>query len=302
MSMSPIWTATCRRMIEGLIIGLVLPAAASALAGGDIIPPEAATGAWDFHQTEGSRQCRVTLRLDAAQQNAHVVGMPAGCRHALPVLGHVGSWSVTPERRLTLADKSGQVVLTFSPDPDATFHAQGADGQTYAFEQVDGPRLIEARAGPQPPAPISAIRPGATPGLRRVAAATAAPAATSQPPAVESPVVPFPGRVGDIAGRYAILRDSDKDVGCLLTLDDRARGPAGTSKAQLAPACRDQGIVVFDPVGWQVIRGRLVLTARKGHNASFDWHADGVWRKDPKEGGKPLGLKKIQPISTSALF
>jgi hypothetical protein len=79
----------------------------------------------------------------------------------------------------------------------------------------------------------------------------------------------------------------------MLTLDDKARASNGDLKAQLAPACRDQGIVVFDPVAWRVDRGRLVLTARKGHAATFDRQGDGVWWKDPSEGGKPLGVKKI---------
>ncbi len=98
---------------------------------------------------------------------------------------------------------------------------------------------------------------------------------------------------GDFAGRYIILREGGRDVGCMLTLDGAARGPGGDFKAQLAPACRDQGIVVFDPVAWRVERGRLVLTARKGHAATFDKQADGAWWKDPTEGGKPLGVKKI---------
>ena len=102
-----------------------------------------------------------------------------------------------------------------------------------------------------------------------------------------------PARPNDVAGRYIILREGGKDVGCMLTLDDKARGPGGDLKAQLAPACRDQGIVVFDPVAWRVERGRLVLTARKGHAATFDRQADGAWWKDPSEGGKPLGVKKI---------
>ena len=60
----------------------------------------------------------------------------------------------------------------------------------------------------------------------------------------------------DAAGRYAVMRE-DKDTGCMLTLDLRARGPGG-NKALLAPACRDNGIVVFDPVGWTLDRDRLV--------------------------------------------
>ena len=97
-------------------------------------------------------------------------------------------------------------------------------------------------------------------------------------------------RVGDVAGRYAILRAEDKDTGCMLTLDTRARGPGGF-KAQLAPACRDNGMVIFDPVGWALERGRLALTARKGHKTYFEWH-DGFWRRDAKDG-KALGLRHM---------
>ncbi|HEY8127080.1 MAG TPA: AprI/Inh family metalloprotease inhibitor [Methylocystis sp.] len=95
----------------------------------------------------------------------------------------------------------------------------------------------------------------------------------------------------EASGRYSILREGDKDTGCMLTLDAGGRGRAGL-KAQLAPACRDNGIVIFDPVGWGLDKGRLVLTARKGHKAHFDKNADGVWRRDAKEG-KALGLRPI---------
>jgi len=110
-----------------------------------------------------------------------------------------------------------------------------------------------------------------------LAATQAAPAGAAQP--------------GGVAGRYAILRADDKDTGCMLTLDDRARGPGGF-RAQLAPACRDQGVVIFDPVGWSLERGRLALTARKGHKAHFEQEADGVWRRDAKEG-KALSLRRL---------
>jgi signal transduction histidine kinase len=63
-------------------------------------------------------------------------------------------------------------------------------------------------------------------------------------------------------------------------------------KAQLAPACRDQGLVVFDPINWQMERGRLGVTARKGHKAWFDRQSDGTWLRDPKEG-KTLILRPI---------
>jgi hypothetical protein len=95
----------------------------------------------------------------------------------------------------------------------------------------------------------------------------------------------------DAAGRYSILRDGRKDTGCMLTLDNQVKAH-GRQKASLAPGCRDQGIVIFDPAGWQIVNGRLVLTARKGHKTYLDAQPDGGWKKDPKEG-KSLTLNKL---------
>jgi hypothetical protein len=92
------------------------------------------------------------------------------------------------------------------------------------------------------------------------------------------------------AGRYAILRAENKDTGCMLTLDTQPR--AGGFKAQLAPACRDNGMVIFDPVSWSLERGRLALTARKGHKTHFERQEDGIWRRDAKEG-KELSLRPL---------
>jgi hypothetical protein len=100
-----------------------------------------------------------------------------------------------------------------------------------------------------------------------------------------------PLRPDSVAGRFGIWRADDKDTGCMLTLDARAHAPGGF-KAQLAPACRDNGMVIFDPVSWTLDRGKLVLTARKGHKAHFEQQAGGVWTRDAKEG-KALSLKPL---------
>jgi hypothetical protein len=94
----------------------------------------------------------------------------------------------------------------------------------------------------------------------------------------------------EAAGRYAVLRAEDKDTGCMLTLEQRPA--AGGFKAQLAPACRDNGLVVFDPVAWSLDHGRLSLVARKGHKAHFDRESGGIWRRDAKEG-KALSLRPM---------
>ena len=147
---------------------------------------------------------------------------------------------------------------------------------------------------PIPSAPAIITREAPKPAPAKPAPIVDKPAPAPTPAAAQSAAAPAStARPNDVAGRYIILREGGKDVGCMLTLDDKARGPGGDLKAQLAPACRDQGIVIFDPVAWRVERGRLVLTARKGHAATFDKQADGAWWKDPAEGGKPLGVKKI---------
>ena len=138
--------------------------------------------------------------------------------------------------------------------------------------------------------------------LALAAAATAAPAAPSQlrqPAGAASSVRPIPvagkaerERPSDLAGRYAVMREK-RDTGCMVTLDDSARAKDGGDRAQLAPGCRDQGIVVFDPTAWQLVHGQLVLTARAGHKTKLEKQDDGTWTKDSKDGGKPLGLKKL---------
>ena len=95
----------------------------------------------------------------------------------------------------------------------------------------------------------------------------------------------------DLAGRYAVLREK-RDTGCMVTLDNTSHAKGG-DRAQLAPGCRDQGIVVFDPSAWQVVKGELVLTARAGHKTKLERQEDGTWTKDVKDGSKPLGLKKL---------
>ncbi len=118
--------------------------------------------------------------------------------------------------------------------------------------------------------------------------------ASSDPAARPTPVASKVEREkpSELAGRYAVMREK-RDTGCMVTLDDASHAKGGGDRAQLAPGCRDQGIVVFDPTAWQIVKGSLVLTARAGHKTKLDKQDDGSWSKDAKEGGKPLGLKRL---------
>jgi hypothetical protein len=223
-----------------------------------------AAGLWEMSLSDTNRKCRLVLRADPAPTKAFALAMPAGCRRALPILASVDSWTVA-SKALALIDDSGTAVLQFTAAKDAqTLVATGPEGETYS--------LVAANPGPH--VALTMVAQAATP------AAAPAGAAPSTPTAAE------------VAGRYGLLRAGGKDTGCMLTLDGKAKGPKGGKKAVLAPACRDQGIVIFDPVGWRLENGRLTLTAKKGHETHLDLQADGTWAKDPKEGAA-LILKKM---------
>lgn len=99
-------------------------------------------------------------------------------------------------------------------------------------------------------------------------------------------------RISEVAGRYAVLREDSKDTLCMVTLFETGRGK-GYYRAQLAPACRDNGVVIFDPVAWAIDRqGRLSLQARKGHKMLLERDADGVWRRTEQKA-RPLSLRRI---------
>ncbi len=265
--------AQSRLLGLGLAFGFWVEAASVALA---LSNPMAAAGQWDITLADSNRSCRMTLRADPAGSAAVI--MPAGCRRALPILANVGSFDVPRADHIALADQTGKPVLDFAEDSGRSFVANGPEGETYHLVAISGAfvqseRMAQA-AAPKPP------------GFQTVETKPGEPAA--MPGRITAAIKP-----GDLAGRYAVLRDGNKDTGCMITLDDKSRAAKGGFKATLAPACRDQGIVIFDPMGWQLAGGRLVLTARKGHTTHLDLQQDNTWAKDPKEG-KGLGLKKLQ--------
>ena len=192
----------------------------------------------------------------------------------MPILAAVGTWNNANDA-LVMLNRDGEAVLNFAPVEDG-LAAKGPEGETYSLTAADPAKRRQFAQAPKP-APVAPAAPVAAPAAP--AAAPAAPTADPLKPA-------------DMAGRYAVLREVGKETGCTITLDEKVKGPKGTLKALLAPACRDQGIVIFDPVGWSIASGRLALTAKKGHQAHFDKQADGTWTKDAKEG-KPLILKKM---------
>ena len=111
---------------------------------------------------------------------------------------------------------------------------------------------------------------------------------TQRQPAQQGP------RIGEVAGRYTVLREEDKDTLCMVTLSETARG-SGYYRAQLAPACRDNGVVIFDPIAWTIDRqGHISLQARKGHKMLMERDANGVWRRmSADQKVRPLSLRRF---------
>jgi hypothetical protein len=258
--------------VLAIVSGLTLAGHARAAEPVDF---QVVVGAWDLNLEATNRQCRILLRREAAPVG-YSLAMPAGCRRALPVLADINGWTKDASN-LTLTDAAGRVILQFAAGADGILTAAGPENQTYTLVPTDPRRktqlaaMMTASTSPNPPTPMPSFR-------------------VAQAAKIASPAAPV--KVAEMPGRYSILREGPKDTGCMLTLDDKARGPKGSLRAVLSPACRDQGIVIFDPTGWSVERSRLVLTARKGHQAHFDHQSDGSWTKDPKDG-KGLILKKM---------
>lgn len=97
----------------------------------------------------------------------------------------------------------------------------------------------------------------------------------AQPPAH---ALTFKGKADDLVGRYSLWRASDKDTGCLMQLE-KSDATSRSGTAQLAPACRDQGLVIFDAVKWRMEKSTLILTARLGHEISFYLSSPHIWTK-----------------------
>jgi hypothetical protein len=245
-----------------LVAGLI--GCGTVIAGAAPENAEAVVGQWELSRDQTGLKCRLALRVEAAASGVRIIALPYGCRKAFPILADVRGWRLAGDGRVGFLDSAGVTLLDFTAASDQRLTATGPGDEIY--------RLTATRAlaaAPENPRQK---------GERHEVAAKA----TAHAAAV---------RASDISGRYAILRAGGKDTGCMVTLDDKASAKGG-SKAFLAPACRDQGIVIFDPVGWRIANGRLVLTARKGHSTSLDLQSDGTWLKDPNDG-KSLALKRL---------
>jgi hypothetical protein len=248
----------------------ILTAAAPVHADPAVSTP-ALAGPWTLFFDRGA-SCRIILRPQRTDAGDYFLGMPVACRHAIPQLQTIGRWASPDTSHLTLDDPAGKPVLAMASTGTGGFAASRPEGR-YTLIAVTAASATGMVPDPVETSPALA---GAT--LRPVAMKSAEPESSRETAA-------------DLAGRYAVMREK-RDTGCMVTLDDKSRVKGGV-RAQLAPGCRDQGIVVFDPSAWQLVKGELVLIARAGHKTVLEKKQEGLWEKAAKEGGKPLGLKKL---------
>ncbi|MCJ2033974.1 AprI/Inh family metalloprotease inhibitor [Methylobacterium sp. J-068] len=223
-------------------------------------------GTWDLSRDGSTRRCVMTLSGESGPSGRRL-SFPAGCRRALPILNGVAGWLFS-DGNIRLVDKDVRPVLQFTRRADArSLLAPGATGETFSLV----PLQIVAMMPPTDAVPTS---PGA---------GSAAPDARIGTGRTE----PGPARDAPAPGIYALDRYREQDV-CRIELTDTAP-PA---PVRILDNCRDSGLSVFDPVSWRFDKGRMTLTARRGHVVTLVPTGDGRWRRDP-EVGTTFVLRKV---------
>jgi hypothetical protein len=245
------------------------PPQAAKLLAADHAAVKAAAGAWDAELANG-RKCRIQLNPKGTR-DAPVIGMPTPCRMSMPMLATAAVWGLDTEGRIQFSAADGKLIALFGREG-----AGAASGPLRA--QVGAEAVTLTPASGRYPDPV-----------RQVAqvAATTPPRAASITPGTPAPPV------DQLPGTYAVMRQPGREV-CRLTLDARAAVKPDQKQARFAGTCGDTGFATFDPVAWRFGDGRLSLVARKGHEITLAYGADGTWQKDPPSGAALL-LRRAAP-------
>jgi hypothetical protein len=112
---------------------------------------QSVVGMWNLNLDGTNRTCRVTLRNDPGASN-YAIGMPAGCRRAMPDVSPTTAWS-KDDNGVALRDATGAVVLQFSARDDGTLMANTADGKSYSLVALDGRKFKPAVGTTPAPSP-----------------------------------------------------------------------------------------------------------------------------------------------------
>ncbi len=226
-------------------------------------PVAAVSGAWEISLGGGERKCRVQLNAKEIRGRHMLLGAPAACKASIPILTQAAQWGLGEDGAIHLFKPDGGALYLFRRDATGGFKAEG--GADLVLEPV-GKSAQETPRSESVTATLNALN-GTVPAKDADRAA--------------------------LAGSYATGRARDGGA-CELRLE-RVPGPRAKSggpvwTAALDAACRDEGLRVFDPVGWQYENGRIFLLAKRGSSIGFT-RDGGAWRKDP-ESGRPLWMRK----------
>jgi len=224
---------------------------------------QAQPAVWDVGPEGSHRRCRIVLSPDPGPVGLSL-RFPATCRRALPILGEAGGWAAEG-RGFRILDRGGGTLLAFAPRDGGGLAASRRD-EAYRAERAIPPADSREPSPTRPPPPPKGV-----------------PQAAAIDPAKAPPPDALPGL-------YALDRAAEREV-CRLVLDPQ---PAERRAVRVMEGCRDPGIAVFDPVAWRYERGRLTLTARKGHEVTLVSHRAGAWRRDPPVGAT-LVLRRLEP-------
>jgi hypothetical protein len=93
----------------------------------------------------------------------------------------------------------------------------------------------------------------------------------------------------DMAGDWAIARGAGKPI-CVLTLANSPASPAGPDPLALKikPGC-DASVTHFNPAGWRMDQGELVLLSQRGETWQFEENDANTWQRVP-ESADPILL------------
>lgn len=211
--------------------------------------------------------CVLALKSDDPTKTQPLV-LPYGCRKAFPVLQRAEHWRGA-RGAIELLGANDQVLLRFT-QKDRRLTTDIRDEAVYALAPVNED-WFERQAGI-----------GSSIG-------------TSNASPVRAPagiVTEFKA----LLGRYEVVRPGARPPqDCTIDLTGEPRALSGrpglvAHRAGAVEGCADRGIRIFDPAGWRLEAGRLILIARKGHELALVKSGAG-WKKE-RPSGEPLELRK----------
>ena len=94
----------------------------------------------------------------------------------------------------------------------------------------------------------------------------------------------------NLAGEWAIARGAGKPI-CMITLANSPAGPpaaADTLALKLKPGC-DPFVTRFNPAGWRMQEGELMLLSARGQSWQFEENDANTWQRVP-ESSDPILL------------